>query len=187
MPRRAPDAPPFEELLTQRLTRRRLLQSGAALAPLALGGAALLQARVRHCTLPPSAPVQTYRRRLGRRDRAAARLYTRRADPLGRESLRLRRRISTSRSSPTGCCSRPSAAEHQRNQFGQNCDAIHFFPLDARGDRGVLCVNNEYTDDALMFPGHPGFVRCGARRRARVRARQPGARGRRAGGAGRRP
>ena len=51
-----------------------------------------------------------------------------------------------------------SAAEHQRNQFGQNCDAIHFFPLDARGDRGVLCVNNEYTDDALMFPGHPGFA-----------------------------
>jgi uncharacterized protein len=49
------------------------------------------------------------------------------------------------------------AAELQSKQFGQNCDAIHFFPLDARGDRGLLCVNNEFTDDALMYPGHPGF------------------------------
>ena len=48
-------------------------------------------------------------------------------------------------------------ADRQRSQFGQNCDAIHFFPLDKRGNRGLLCINNEYTDDALMFAGHPGF------------------------------
>ena len=34
-----------------------------------------------------------------------------------------------------------------------------------RGERGVLCVNNEYTDDALMFAGHPGFA---ARHAAKV-------------------
>ena len=57
----------------------------------------------------------------------------------------------------------PGAAERQQRQFGTNCDAIHFFPLDARGERGILCVNNEYTLDELMFPGHPGLL--GAARR----------------------
>jgi len=48
----------------------------------------------------------------------------------------------------------PGAAERQQRQFGTNCDAIHFFPLDARGDRGILCVNNEYALHELMYPGH---------------------------------
>jgi secreted PhoX family phosphatase len=56
-----------------------------------------------------------------------------------------------------GCLFEAGAAKLQERRFGQNCDAIHFFPL-GRGDRGILCVNNEYTDDALMFVGHPGFV-----------------------------
>jgi secreted PhoX family phosphatase len=52
----------------------------------------------------------------------------------------------------------PGAAERQQRQFGTNCDAIHFFPLDARGERGILCVNNEYTVDELMFPQHLGIA-----------------------------
>jgi secreted PhoX family phosphatase len=52
----------------------------------------------------------------------------------------------------------PGAAERQQRQFGTNCDAIHYFPLDTRGDRGILCVNNEYTQDDLMYPGHPGIA-----------------------------
>jgi uncharacterized protein len=54
-----------------------------------------------------------------------------------------------------GALLEPRAAEYQRGQFGTNCDAIHFFPLDQRGERGLLCVNNEYTEDALMFAGYP--------------------------------
>jgi secreted PhoX family phosphatase len=50
------------------------------------------------------------------------------------------------------------AAERQQRQFGTSCDAIHFFPLDARGDRGILCVNNEFTLDEMMFPGHRGML-----------------------------
>ncbi len=43
----------------------------------------------------------------------------------------------------------------QANQFSYNCDYIAFLPhlADADGfDRG-LCVNHEYTDANLMFPG----------------------------------
>lgn len=48
-----------------------------------------------------------------------------------------------------------AAARQQARQFGTNCDALQFFQLNAgpRSARGVLCVNNEYTDDWLMFPG----------------------------------
>lgn len=42
------------------------------------------------------------------------------------------------------------AAANQARQFGFNCDAIHFFPLDRNGHRGILCVNNEYVTHELV-------------------------------------
>jgi len=41
---RTPDATAFEHLLSQRLTRRRVLAAGATLAPLAVAGSGLLGA-----------------------------------------------------------------------------------------------------------------------------------------------
>ncbi len=48
-----------------------------------------------------------------------------------------------------------AAAAAQLRQFGANCDAIQYFGLPGAGarDRGVLCVNNEYTTDWHLFPG----------------------------------
>ncbi|MEJ1158693.1 PhoX family protein [Prosthecomicrobium sp. N25] len=44
-------------------------------------------------------------------------------------------------------------AEKQKRQFGYNNDFLGFIPLDASGDRGLLVVNHEYTNEELMFPG----------------------------------
>jgi uncharacterized protein len=53
-------------------------------------------------------------------------------------------------------------AADQAKQFGMNNDGMHFFPLAGRdgaatSDRGLLCVNNEYTHEEVLFPGGPQF------------------------------
>jgi len=45
------------------------------------------------------------------------------------------------------------SADAQAKQFGYNNDYIAFFPLDKSGTRGLLCINHEYTNEELMFPG----------------------------------
>ncbi len=43
--------------------------------------------------------------------------------------------------------------EAQLQQFGYNNDYVGFAPLNADGTRGMLCVNHEYTNEEVMFPG----------------------------------
>ena len=45
------------------------------------------------------------------------------------------------------------SAAAQLKQFGYNNDYIAFLPLDTSGDRGLLCINHEYTNEEVMFPG----------------------------------
>jgi len=44
-------------------------------------------------------------------------------------------------------------ADDQARRFGYNNDYVAFFPLDDAGRRGVLCVNHEYANPEVMFPG----------------------------------
>ena len=48
-------------------------------------------------------------------------------------------------------------AADQAKQFGMHNDGMHFFPFTGvggkpTGDRGILCVNNEYTHEELLYP-----------------------------------
>jgi len=45
------------------------------------------------------------------------------------------------------------SAAAQLRQFGYNNDYVAFIPLDVDGSRGLLCVNHEYTNEEIMFPG----------------------------------
>lgn len=160
MVQRTPDAPPFETLLSQRLSRRTLLEASVALTASTLLNAPALADK------SPAA----LRFKPIRGSQADAVIL-----PAGYSyDVLIRWGQSLSRSVPdldatklgSGTLLEPNAAERQRQQFGQNCDAIHFFPIAGRPDHGVLCVNNEYTDDRLMFPAHPGLngLRSGATR-----------------------
>ncbi len=44
-------------------------------------------------------------------------------------------------------------AAAQLMQFGYNNDYVGFVPLNDAGTRGLLCVNHEYTNEEVMFPG----------------------------------
>lgn len=49
---------------------------------------------------------------------------------------------------------RAQTEAEQVQQYGMNVDGMHFFPFATRGgfsnDRGLLCVNNEYTDEGIL-------------------------------------
>ncbi|MDP3538856.1 MAG: PhoX family phosphatase [Azonexus sp.] len=60
-----------------------------------------------------------------------------------------------------------NTAAEQMKQFGMHTDGMHFFPFPSRGqllsDRGILCANNEYTHEEVLFPaGQTGSDVLGA-------------------------
>jgi uncharacterized protein len=52
----------------------------------------------------------------------------------------------------------PAAVDEQLRQFGTNCDGAQYFPLvQGRAAQGLICVNHEYCNGELLWPGHRGF------------------------------
>ncbi len=156
MPKRSiVSSPAFQDLLLQRVTRRSVLQAGVALAPLAVAGCGTSE-------VSASAPAHglSFQPIKGSTADAVILPHGYTYDILVRwgESLASGVPDLDSTRLAGGALLEPRAAEWQSRQFGQNCDAIHFFALDANAERGLLCVNNEFPDGAVMFPGHPKFA-----------------------------
>ena len=154
---------PFDRVLRRRLSRRAVLRSGALALPAAFALARLSPAF-------GTQPTASDGPRLGfepiRGSRADAVVV-----PDGYDSQVLLRwgdallpgaePLDTGRLAD-GWLTRPGSVQAQQKQFGYNCDALVFLPLDAAGNRGLLCVNHEYTNAELMFPGRRAMGREGA-------------------------
>ena len=76
---------------------------------------------------------------------------------------------------------RASTEAEQLQQYGMNVDGMYFFPFATRGglsnDRGLLCVNHEYTDEGILahdaaFDTQAGFVNTKNVTLAQVRTSQ---------------
>ncbi len=153
---------PFDAVLHRRLSRRALLRAGGL-----LGAGFALAAPPAAGRAPPAAhaaPAPGFTPIAGSRDDAVrvppgyrADLVAAWGDPLWNDAPAL-----DTRGLARGALLAPGAAAAQERQFGYNCDAIAWFPLDGIGRRGLLCVNHEYTNDELMYPGRLGPGREGA-------------------------
>lgn len=140
------DRDSFAELLARRLSRRRLMQTGAA--------AALVSA----FAVPPGRAVAKARALAfgrvapSREDRVIvpegyrADVVLRWGDPLFDDAPALdARRVAQ------GALLEPGAAAEQLGQFGYNCDGVAAF--DVGPGRALLCVNHEFPSPDLLFPG----------------------------------
>jgi hypothetical protein len=163
----------FESILSRRLSRRDLLGAGLVAVPAAMVPAALMRAA--------QAEAGTAAGSLGFKGIAGSRADAIRIAENHTSQVVIRwgdallpgaRPLDTSGLATGALFARGSAAEQQR-QFGYNCDAIAFHPLDRDGRSGILCVNNEYTNDELMFPGRIGLGKEGADRLADWSRRNP--------------
>ena len=134
--------PTFEEVVTARLSRRRLLQGGLVAAALSVLGRPAAPADA----APPllgfkSVPVSVADTVVVPPGYTAEVLYAW-GDPIS-----------------DGPAFRPDASNtvaDQERQAGMHHDGLHFFPLPAgstASSRGLLATNHEYTDDGLLHVG----------------------------------
>lgn len=159
---------PFEAVLKKRLSRRAMLQGMAGAGAVAASGPAsafnLLALNLRRGEISDTLTFESVEG------------STRDAIVLPRgydESVIIRWGDSLEPNVPDldtstiidGGLTTTGAAERQAAQFGYNCDAVEFFSLPAassNSDFGLVAVNHEYTNDALLFPtfgdeaAHPG-------------------------------
>ncbi len=138
------------EILEARFGRRQLLQGAAAGAAAGLFGTALPGVRSAMAEEEPKiASTLTFEELEHGIDEKhhvakgySANVLVRWGDQIGKDS-------------PAFDLAKQSAAA-QEKQFGYNCDFIAYMPLPAgsgSSESGLLCVNHEYTNPELMFPG----------------------------------
>jgi len=138
----ATDNPTFEEVLDAAISRRSVLQSGlgaglGAAAALWLAGRADADDQARR--LPSIAPSIDDRVRVP--EGYAAEVLYAWGDPVG--------------NGPEWKPDASDTAAAQAQQAGMHHDGMEYFPFSPRegeSERGLLCLNHEYTDDGLLHP-----------------------------------
>ena len=142
--------PSFGEIVARRFNRREVLQGLAAAAP----ALAIAPLRAREgVAVAPESPAFTSIR--GSKDDRVILPAGYHYDVVIRWGDSLMRGVADldPYSVVQGALLEEGAAQAQAGQFGYNCDAVNLFPVGSDGSRGLLCVNNEYTNDELLFPG----------------------------------
>ena len=155
---RARNSDTLDQLINRRLSRRRLLEGSL------MAGAALSLPTLSGCVAPkgsdetadPEAPSVSGRFQFQEIARGSDRTHH---VPAGYDvDVLLRWGDPLFPDTPAFDPINQTAAAQSR-QFGYNCDFVGFLPLapdDGQVERGLLCVNHEYTSSLLMFPGVAG-------------------------------
>jgi secreted PhoX family phosphatase len=142
---RPTSSPPIQNIITARLSRR-----GALLGMAAATGAGMFGGR-----LFGGAAAQAASMRLGFAERARAYDEKDHLAPGYAKQVLIRWGDPVVKGAPAFDPAAITAAAQER-QFGYNNDFIAFLPLpagSASSDHGLLCVNHEYTNAHLMWPG----------------------------------
>jgi secreted PhoX family phosphatase len=163
--------PSFETVLAARLSRRTLLSSAAAGA----GLAACARIPTAQAASAPKSNTSSFKGIAPQNNDAFViadgyryNVVARWGDSLvtGTADFDTRRMTSTDWLTP-------AAVDAQNRQFGTNCDAVQYFPrVQGRAAQGLICVNHEYFNAELVFPGHRG-VGMKPEERAAWMARHP--------------
>ena len=135
----------IRDVLNRRLSRRRVLASGGGLAALSLASDAVwAQAPASPLGFEPVAG--TADDRVDVPPGYGVDVVLRWGDPLFSDAPALEpERVSD------GVLFEAGSAQVQARQFGYNCDGIGLFPID--DDRMLMCVNHEFPNPSLLFPG----------------------------------
>ncbi len=141
-------SPDFQTILQRRVSRRNVLRAGGALALAGAIPAPFAAARTIETTALSSLRFAEIARGLDARMHVAegyhSQVMLRWGDPLFADAPAFDPAAQT--------------PEAQARQFGYNNDFVAYFPLDPLkpSSHGLLCVNHEYTNPELMFPGGRG-------------------------------
>jgi secreted PhoX family phosphatase len=147
-----PDRPTFENVLASRLSRRSVIATGAA----AIGLAACARSSAPPAGTTPKGSFTSiapqHRDEFLIADGYRYNMIARWGDSLFKGT-----RDFDSRRLYADDWLNPDAVTAQNHQFGTNADAVAYFPLrDGRAARGLVCVNHEYVNADLMWPGLRG-------------------------------
>lgn len=158
------DARAFSSILDERISRRAFLKSAAWVVPVSTLPAWMPLtgcATTGHPTEPPPDDALTFQPIHGSRDDRVILPKDYRYDVVLRwgDSLWSDTPDLDTRAVQKGSLLEEGSGPAQARQFGYNCDAIQFFPLTDSGRRaGLLCVNHEFTNAWMMFPGWDGAM-----------------------------